>query len=364
MPKIEMVNVSKSYGKGATVLSDIHFSVEQGEFFVLVGPSGCGKSTILRMIAGLEDISGGHLYIDNRPANYVLPKDRQVSMVFQNYALYPHMTVRENILFGINSKEKLTKQEKEARLKHALALVQLEPFAEKKPRALSGGQRQRVALARAIVSQAPICLMDEPLSNLDAKLRTEMRAEIRQLQRQLGLTMIYVTHDQVEAMTMGDRIMILNEGRIQQIGEPIEIYNDPANQFAASFIGSPQMNFTEAYVEEGKRFRIPDGPAVQPGFSFPKPTCILGIRPEHFKPNAKSGDAAIQATVKSAEQLGDKTIIWFAFGNTQWKAKWAGQWQLDPDDRITVYFSPEDVHFFDPDTREKAFNMEKGGVSV
>ena len=250
--KITMNNIVKRYDKEVTVLDDIDLTINEGEFFVMVGPSGSGKSTLLRMIAGLEDITDGVMKIDDNVINHLPPKKRNLSMVFQSYALYPHMTVRDNILFGLKSR-KVNKEEQQKRLHETTEMIGLSDYLDRKPRQLSGGQRQRVALARAIVSQAPICLMDEPLSNLDAKLRANMRIEIRRLQRQFGLTMVYVTHDQVEAMTMGDRIMVLDSGKIQQVGRPIDLYNEPANLFVASFIGSPKMNIGTVQKDIGNK---------------------------------------------------------------------------------------------------------------
>ena len=249
MKKVELINLSKSYDKQVDVISNINVTIEPGEFFVLVGPSGCGKSTMLRMIAGLEQITSGTLTIGGQTANHLPPDKRDLSMVFQNYALYPHLTVQQNITFGLDVK-KVKKAVQQQRAAEVAKMLGLTDYLKRKPRELSGGQRQRVALARAIVSESPICLMDEPLSNLDAKLRAHMRTEIRRIQRNLGITMIYVTHDQVEAMTMGDRIMILHEGKIQQVGKPIDIYNNPANPFVATFIGSPPMNLAKAHVDK------------------------------------------------------------------------------------------------------------------
>ena len=267
MSQIELINISKSYDKQKNVLKEINLTIEEGEYFVLVGPSGSGKSTLLRMIAGLEEISDGVLKIDSKAVNHLPPKDRNLSMVFQNYALYPHLTVEQNVLFGLNAK-KVDKAEQQKRLKEAAEMLGLTELLKRKPRELSGGQRQRVALARSIVSQAPLCLMDEPLSNLDAKLRANMRVEIRRLQKRLGLTMIYVTHDQVEAMTMGDRIMVLNEGTIQQVGKPITLYNEPQNLFVASFIGSPKMNLGRAAFSEDGRGLIIENEIYFGGFDY------------------------------------------------------------------------------------------------
>ena len=367
MTQIEMKDVSKTYNRKNTVLEGIDFSVEKGEFFVLVGPSGCGKSTILRMIAGLEEISEGELLIADSLANDLLPKERNVSMVFQNYALYPHMTVKENILFGIGHQQKVSKIEKEERLAKALELVQLQEFIDRKPRELSGGQRQRVALARAIVSEAPICLMDEPLSNLDAKLRAQMRMEIRQLQQRLGLTLVYVTHDQVEAMTMGDRIMILNQGHVQQIGKPIDIYNHPANTFVASFIGSPQMNFMETTVADGYS-KIATDVSAQLPFIPEKSKYLVAIRPEKLKSQGDAGDLNFKVYINAVEQLGNETILGFELNNEQWKAKWNGQWAIQPGELISIYFSPQDLYYFDVDSREQVVlsggQQQRGEVTV
>ncbi|MBT2643603.1 ABC transporter ATP-binding protein [Bacillus sp. ISL-41] len=295
MKKVELVGVSKSYDKKTEVISDITVTIEPGEFFVLVGPSGCGKSTMLRMIAGLEEITGGTLKIGDVEANWLPPSKRDISMVFQNYALYPHLTVEENIIFGLHVK-KVPKTERKKRCEDVAEMLGLTPYLKRKPRELSGGQRQRVALARAIVNQAPICLMDEPLSNLDAKLRAHMRSEIRQIQRRLGITMIYVTHDQIEAMTMGDRIMILHDGKIQQIGKPIDIYNNPANPFVATFIGSPPMNIGEGKVNQEKNEVVFSDEAklaipVEDRQLLKTDRIIVGIRPEHLKAATKETKA-------------------------------------------------------------------------
>lgn len=358
MKKVELVGVSKSYDKKTDVITDINVTIEPGEFFVLVGPSGCGKSTMLRMIAGLEEITGGVLRIGGAEANLLPPSKRDISMVFQNYALYPHLTVEENIVFGLHVK-KVPKHERKKRSEDVAEMLGLTPYLKRKPRELSGGQRQRVALARAIVNQAPICLMDEPLSNLDAKLRAHMRSEIRQIQRRLGITMIYVTHDQVEAMTMGDRIMILHDGKIQQIGKPIDIYNNPANPFVATFIGSPPMNIgkgefdaaaSEVVLSEDARILIPqsDQALIKSG------QIIVGIRPEHLKPATKATKTEDKVYVKATnvEVLGNETIFSFMMGESEWMAKWTGQWRIDVGDLIPIVISYESVCFFDSETEQ------------
>jgi sn-glycerol 3-phosphate transport system ATP-binding protein len=358
MKKVELIDVSKSYDKKTDVITNINVTIEPGEFFVLVGPSGCGKSTMLRMIAGLEEITGGVLEIGGKEANLLPPSKRDISMVFQNYALYPHLTVEENIIFGLHVK-KVPKTERKKRCEDVAAMLGLSEYLKRKPRELSGGQRQRVALARAIVNQAPICLMDEPLSNLDAKLRAHMRSEIRQIQRRLGITMIYVTHDQVEAMTMGDRIMILHDGKIQQIGKPIDIYNNPANPFVATFIGSPPMNIAEgrvsgagAAVALGEDAAI-NVPAADRGL-LSGDRVIVGVRPEHLKAASKETPAEekFQVEVINVEVLGNETIFSFKLGGSEWMAKWNGQWRIQVGDIVPIAINYDSLCFFDYETKQ------------
>ncbi len=356
--KVELIDVSKSYDKKNEVISNINVTIEPGEFFVLVGPSGCGKSTMLRMIAGLEDITAGVLKIGDGEVNNLPPSKRNISMVFQNYALYPHLSVEENIVFGLHVK-KVPKAERKARCEETAKMLGLSDYLKRKPRELSGGQRQRVALARAIVNQAPICLMDEPLSNLDAKLRAHMRSEIRQIQRKLGITMIYVTHDQVEAMTMGDRIMILHDGKIQQIGKPIDIYNNPANPFVATFIGSPPMNIAEAeYNAETSNLHFgSDGKIAIPKDDekyMKSGRIIVGLRPEHLKVATKETEEAdkIHVEVINVEVLGNETIFSFMLGEKEWMAKWTGQWRINVGDVIPVVINYESLCFFDSETQQ------------
>lgn len=354
MSHVELVNISKSYDKQKSVLNGINLRIEDGEFFVLVGPSGSGKSTLLRMIAGLEEISGGTMRIAENVVNHLPPKERNLSMVFQNYALYPHLTVEQNILFGLNAK-RVNKQEQQKRLMDTVNMMGLTELLKRKPRELSGGQRQRVALARSVVSQAPLCLMDEPLSNLDAKLRAHMRVEIRRLQKQLGLTMIYVTHDQVEAMTMGDRIMVLNDGKIQQVGKPISLYNEPANLFVASFIGSPKMNLGKAVFTEDKKSLIVENELTLHNHSgylekmqFTE-SVTVGIRAEHIFP-AASDNATHHLEVVNVEQLGNETVLAFDIGKELWTAKWAGQWSIQVGDRVPIKVDMDYVSFFDTES--------------
>lgn len=355
MKQIELIDISKVYDKRTRVLDKINLEVEQGEFFILVGPSGCGKSTLLRMIAGLESITDGVLKMNGSIANLMLPKDRGVSMVFQNYALYPHMTVRENILFGLDVK-KIKKAEQEKRLAEVAEMIGLTEYLQRKPGQLSGGQRQRVALARSICSEAAICLMDEPLSNLDAKLRAQMRTEIRRIQKQLNLTIVYVTHDQVEAMTMGDRIMVLHAGSVQQVGTPLELYNAPANQFVASFIGSPQMNMAECIVE-GNEFVLNGDVRVKiqkeaQGTIPQGQKFAIGIRAENLGRAQNASGEARPVVVANIELMGNETQILFKVGEQMFTARWQGQWNIAIGDTVFVEFRAQDYHFFDCETGE------------
>ncbi|SPU12269.1 glycerol-3-phosphate ABC transporter ATP-binding protein [Niallia circulans] len=349
---VELKDISKSYDRQKSVIDQISLSIEEGEFFVLVGPSGSGKSTLLRMIAGLEEISGGVLKMNNKIVNHLPPKERNLSMVFQNYALYPHLTVEQNILFGLRAK-KIDKLEQQKRLQETAEMMGLMDLLKRKPKQLSGGQRQRVALARSVVSEAPICLMDEPLSNLDAKLRAHMRIEIRRLQKKLGLTMIYVTHDQVEAMTMGDRIMVLNDGKIQQVGEPITLYNQPANLFVASFIGSPKINLSKGKIidyklvlESGLQITM-DKEEMLALLSYPNLT--MGIRAEHILPAAPE-EKTHTLEVINVEQLGNETLLTFEVGKELWTAKWLGQWRIQAGDHVPVQLSSKNICFFDSES--------------
>ena len=322
MASVSLRKVRKVYPGGAVGVQGVDLEIRDGEFVVLVGPSGCGKSTTLRMVAGLEEISSGEISIGGRVVNEVLPKDRDIAMVFQNYALYPHMTVRENLAFGLKLR-KVPKDEIERRIAEAAAVLGIEPYLDRRPKALSGGQRQRVAVGRAIVRNPAVFLFDEPLSNLDAKMRTQMRVEIKRLHARLGATMIYVTHDQIEAMTMGDRIVVMEGGRIRQAGAPLEVYEHPADRFVAGFIGTPPMNFFEGRVERGAggapAFRfgaailplpdawrdrlaaVADGPAT------------LGVRPEAVAPATDgAAGASIEAEVDVVEPMGAETYVYAA----------------------------------------------------
>lgn len=354
MSQIELIKIKKSYDGHNMVINDISVSVKKGEFFVLVGPSGCGKSTLLRMIAGLENVTDGELRIGDVLANNMHPKDRNLSMVFQNYALYPHMNVRENMLFGLDIKG-VSKEEQNERMYKTAELLGLSELLNRRPGNLSGGQRQRVALARSICSNAPVCLMDEPLSNLDAKLRAQMRIEIKKIQRKTGLTMIYVTHDQVEAMTMGDRIMVLDNGKIQQIGSPIELYNKPANVFVATFIGSPKMNVASAAIagenlilNSSIRIKINDIERK----NLPKiDDFIIAIRPEDILPKEKSDENYLEVEIVSLEMLGNESQIGFAVGEDVFLIRWQGQWNYEVGSKIQIKLLVDNMLIFDKDTK-------------
>lgn len=304
---IELKALGKEYTAGNWVLEDVSAHIESGEFFAIVGPSGCGKSTLLRMIAGLIPISAGELQIDDQVATNLPPKDRKLTMVFQSYALFPFLSVTDNVAFGLKAR-KFPADEIKKRVDKAIDLVNLNEFKDRKPRDLSGGQRQRVALARAIASDVKICLMDEPLSNLDAQLRIKMRTELRNLQRELGLTVIYVTHDQVEAMTMADHIMVLHNHEIQQIGTPLDIYNRPANTFVASFFGTPRMNLLPARVEADKELLLANTLKLSVPEPLPVADYVVGIRPNALR-LLPQGAGEPNAQVKTVEYLGSEIIL-------------------------------------------------------
>jgi multiple sugar transport system ATP-binding protein len=313
MPGVEFAGVGKSYGRGGHAVKDVTLSVSEGEFLVLVGPSGCGKSTLLRMVAGLEEVTEGEIRIGGRRVNDVPPRDRDVAMVFQNYALYPHMSVFENLAFGLTLR-KLPKDEIRRRVENAAGVLGLERYLERQPRELSGGERQRVALGRAMVREPKVFLFDEPLSNLDARLRVEMRAEIRRLHHRVGATMIYVTHDQVEAMTMGDRIAVLKAGELQQVADPRTLYARPANTFVAGFIGSPPVNQFGATVSAegdalevaGAKLALGERQRAATASLRGRPVAVA-VRPEDLTP--AGGVAGIRARVELVEPLGNETLV-------------------------------------------------------
>ena len=350
MARVQIVDVRKDFG-AVKVVKGIDIDIHDGEFIALVGPSGCGKSTLLRMIAGLEQITGGEIRVGAKVVNNVAPKDRDIAMVFQNYALYPHMTVAENMAFSLKLKG-VSKREIEERVKKAADILSLAPMLGRYPRQLSGGQRQRVAMGRAIVRDPQVFLFDEPLSNLDAKLRVQMRAEIKELYQRLKTTTIYVTHDQIEAMTMADRIVVMHDGIVEQIGQPLEIYDGPDNVFVAGFIGSPAINLFPGFFRTGEKAmfetdggmvialtQIPEGYANRRG--------ILGVRPEHILIDP---DGAIDLTVTVTEPTGSETLIIGRSGKEILRCLFRERVALRPDDRVKLRLDPSRILFFNEET--------------
>lgn len=348
---LDIRNVTKSYGF-VQVLHEVNIEVQEGEFLVLVGPSGCGKSTLLNMIAGLEGITSGDISIKGRVVNGVHPSKRNIAMVFQSYALYPNMTVGQNMTFGLEM-HGVPKPEREKALRDVAKLLQIENLLDRKPGQLSGGQRQRVAMGRALVRNPDVFLFDEPLSNLDAKLRVDMRTEIKKLHEKLKTTIVYVTHDQIEAMTMADRIVVLNGGYISQVGKPLELYHKPQNKFVASFIGNPKMNFLPAtciaakpegvtVVCEGQTVTIP----VEPRDGLTGEKLTLGIRPEHITLGA--GDVKFDIVPSVVERLGVNTVVYAsASGDAPFSAAFAGAAAVTVDTPATISFNAADCHLFD-----------------
>ena len=352
---VSLRHIDKIYDNNVQAVFDFNLDIKKHEFIVFVGPSGCGKSTTLRMVAGLEEITKGELYIDHELSNDKTPKDRDITMVFQSYALYPHMSVYDNMAFGLKIR-RMPKYEIDKRVHEAARILQIEEYLDRKPKALSGGQRQRVALGRAIVRNAKVFLMDEPLSNLDAKLRVQMRSEIIKLHEALGATTIYVTHDQTEAMTMASRIVVMKLGRIQQIGTPIEIYNNPANLFVAGFIGSPAMNFLKvkfdakagtATCADGRVIKVPA--SVTKGKEIPEDV-ILGIRPEDIVPVEEGTKDSFEIEVNVAELLGNEYYVHTEFGGVDLISKSPANKIISIHDKLHVAFKGEKIHFFDPVT--------------
>ena len=364
MASLSLKNVCKVYPNGFEAVKDFNLEIADKEFIIFVGPSGCGKSTTLRMIAGLEDITSGELKIGDKVVNDVEPKDRDIAMVFQNYALYPHMTVFDNMAFGLKLR-KVPKEEIKAKVEEAARILDLEKLLDRKPKALSGGQRQRVAMGRAIVRNPKVFLMDEPLSNLDAKLRVQMRSEIASLHNRLGATIIYVTHDQTEAMTLGTRIVVLKDGVIMQVDSPQKLYNEPNNLFVAGFIGSPQMNFMDADVvvndgkvslqfgsysvalPEEKSRKIIDG-------GYEGKTVIFGIRPEDISDDpemiAKNGECVIESDVTGYELLGAEVLLYYTVAGTNMTARVDSDTPARYGDHIKLAFDPNKIHVFDKET--------------
>ncbi len=357
MARVLIENVTKSYGD-TEIIHGISTAIEDGEFIVIVGPSGCGKSTLLRMIAGLEEISGGTISIDEQVVNSLEPKDRDIAMVFQNYALYPHMSVFKNMAYGLKLR-KFSKEDIKSRVDQAAKLLQLEELLDRKPRQLSGGQRQRVAMGRCIVREPKVFLFDEPLSNLDAKLRVQMRLELRNLHRRLKVTSIYVTHDQVEAMTLGDRLVVINEGYAEQIGAPLDLYERPATKFVAGFIGSPSMNFITARIsDDGKwaelseNFRLflnSDNTSGQEGRKV-----TVGIRPEHFL-STEHESAAFPLMVDHTEFHGADTIVYGRLSKNDelLTVRFPHIYQVKSDKPVFLTAAPENIHLFDQKTGKR-----------
>jgi multiple sugar transport system ATP-binding protein len=349
-------HVTKRFGEVVAV-DDLDLEIHDGEFMVLVGPSGCGKTTSLRMIAGLEDVTEGMVKIGARIVNDVAPKDRDIAMVFQSYALYPHMTVYDNLAFGLKL-HKVPKPEIDRRVQEVAAILHLERLLDRKPKALSGGQRQRVAVGRAIVREPAVFLMDEPLSNLDAKLRVQTRAELLRLHARLGTTTVYVTHDQIEAMTMGQRIAVMSEAVLQQVGTPAELYDAPANRFVAGFIGSPAMNFTDVVV----RGSGPGAMLEAPGISIPVPArssqrvadgmkLVLGLRPEHMQLESDASvGGTIAATVDVVEFLGNEELVHLDVAGADVIALLSAEHRIKPGDALELHVKMDRVYLFDPAT--------------
>ncbi len=361
---VSLKNINKQYkGNNKKSVTDFNLDIEKGEFIAFVGPSGCGKSTTLRMIAGFEEVTEGSIEIDGQVVNNLLPRDRGIAMVFQNYALYPHMTVEKNIAFGLKN-IKTPKEEIDKKVDWAVDILGLEEYRKRKPKNLSGGQRQRVALGRAIVRNQKVFLMDEPLSNLDAKLRVSMRNEITKLHRALEATTIYVTHDQIEAMTMADRIVVMKDGVIQQIGSPIKLYDEPANKFVAGFIGSPQMNFIEVNIKDnvvefkdGNKIHLSKGVRDRLQKSG---KMILGIRGEDIKFDFLNMDLrkddVLYSTVTNVEVMGNENNIYFSLGEETVVAR-ASKYDLkNIGEKIEFVIDTNRLHFFDIETGENIFN--------
>jgi sn-glycerol 3-phosphate transport system ATP-binding protein len=353
MAEIRLRDIHKSFGSNE-VIHGVDWHIEDGEFVVIVGPSGCGKSTLLRMIAGLESITSGEIAIDERVVNDLEPAERDIAMVFQNYALYPHMSVYNNMAYGLKIRG-MSKTEIETRVHRAADILELGEFLKRSPRQLSGGQRQRVAMGRAIVREPSVFLFDEPLSNLDAKLRVQMRLEIKKLQAGLKITSVYVTHDQVEAMTLGHRLLVLNAGYVEQLGTPIELYEKPASIFVAGFIGSPSMNVLAGQVNsEGTAVDLPGGDILPlPGTfsSHAKRPVTLGMRPEHLRVTG-DGDGLVEQTVQVVEQLGADTLVHGQFGATgaDMTIRLNGIVQMEEGDTLPLAIDPENMHLFDAET--------------
>ena len=378
MAGLTLKNIYKKYPGGVVAVTDVNLEIRDKEFIVLVGPSGCGKSTTLRMIAGLEEISEGELYIGDRLVNDIAPKDRDIAMVFQNYALYPHMTVFDNMAFGLKLR-KVPKDEIERKVNEAAKILDLTHLLDRKPKAMSGGQRQRVALGRCIVRSPKVFLLDEPLSNLDAKLRAQMRTEIAKIHKKLGTTFIYVTHDQTEAMTMGDRIVCMKDGFVQQVDTPQNLYERPVNKFVAGFLGSPQMNFIDAVLKEeygqfivefgasgrmssGRTYQIivPESKVNDELPNYVGREITLGVRPESihdeemYLSNATTG--VIDAYVEITEMMGAETYLYLTCEGNSLTARVSPRTTARPGDEIRVAIDPNRIHLFDKETEKAIVN--------
>lgn len=370
MASVKLKNVYKRYDGGVTAVSDFNLDIEDKEFIILVGPSGCGKSTTLRMIAGLEEISDGEVYIGDKLVNDVQPKDRDIAMVFQNYALYPHMTVFDNMAFGLKLR-KTPKDEIKRRVNEAAKILEIEHLLDRKPKALSGGQRQRVALGRAIVREPKVFLMDEPLSNLDAKLRVQMRIEITKLHQRLQTTIIYVTHDQTEALTMGTRIVVMKDGFIQQVDSPTVLYSKPVNMFVAGFIGMPQMNFVNVKVEKRgndvhlvfgeNSVKLPEGKAKKlAGTDYIGKDLVMGIRPEEIHDEdvflESMPECVMDAKVEVVEMLGSETLLYMYVGDISMTARVNPRTKAKAGDILKIAIDTNRAHLFDKETERVIIN--------
>ncbi|MEF8781012.1 MAG: ABC transporter ATP-binding protein [Haloferacaceae archaeon] len=368
MATIQLNDVVKRFDDVVAV-DGIDLTVRDGEFIVIVGPSGCGKSTTLRLISGLEDVTSGTIEIGDRDVTGLEPNERDISMVFQNYALYPHMTAKRNMTFGMKSAGSFTDEEIERRVMEAAEILDITDLLDRKPAALSGGERQRVALGRAICRDPEVFLMDEPLSNLDAKLRVQMRAELAKLHDELQTTTVYVTHDQTEAMTLGDRVAVIDAGRLQQVDSPQRLYDFPKNRFVAEFIGDPAMNMIDVTLEGGK--------AVRDEFAIPLPTdeeagdvganlgdhraAVLGVRPEDFylaREYPEMGETSFTTSVTVTEPLGDSLLLYCSLGDTEFKVQAEPRSRLQPGDEVELTYDPARLHLFDPETGEAIYHSE------
>ncbi|WP_227357126.1 ABC transporter ATP-binding protein [Haladaptatus salinisoli] len=356
MSGIRLENVRKRYSRNIVAVDEFNLDIEDGEFVTIVGPSGSGKSTILRMIAGLEDITEGAIYIGDQRINDVQPQDRDIAMVFQNYALYPHMTVEQNMSYGLKLNSDRSDEQIEKGVREAAEMMGIEEQLDKKPSELSGGQQQRVATGRAIVRDPSAFLMDEPLSNLDAKLRAHMRTELQRIQEDLNTTTVYVTHDQEEAMTMSDRVVILNHGELQQVGTPREVFSEPKNTFVAEFIGSPSMNFFDVQLLDSTltgsdiTYSLSESFASRIRKRSTNDELILGIRPEHMAFADESTSNGIEAVLEVWEPIGDDNYLYLRSGDTEFKMRVLGQIDCSEGDNIHVSFDESDAHIFDRST--------------